>query len=311
MRSSIRLATSALVLACALAPSSRAEAQKRDPVAAEALFREGRAAAAKQDWPAACAKFEESLRLDPAVGTTFNLADCHEHVGKLASASLLFERVVGELPAGDDRLPVAKSRVAALAKRVPRLTLRLGEGAPPGSTVRRDDVELGAASLGTALPIDPGKHTIAIKAPGRRTRTITVDVGEGERKEVEVLPGAEGEDEGASSSGIGKRTIGFIVGGVGVAGLVTGLATGIVVIGKKSTADEHCPAKRCDPTGYDAVQAGRTLGPVTTAMLVVGLVGVGVGVTLVAIGDEKSKTEAALVPTVGPGSGGLSIVGRW
>jgi hypothetical protein len=311
MRTRYKQGASVLVLACALAHAPRASAQPRDPIAAEALFRDGRAAAGKQDWPTACAKFEGSLRLDPAVGTVFNLADCKEHVGKLASAWQLFERVVHELPAGDDRLSIAKGRRDALGKRVPRLTLRLGEGAPSGTTVRRDEVELGGASLGTALPVDPGKHVVTIRAPGRKTRTVTIEIGEGDRKEVDVLPGPEGEDEATGSGGgIGKRAIGFVVGGVGVAGLVTGLATGIAVLQKKSTADDHCPNKSCDQTGYDAVQAGRTLGPVTTVMLVVGLAGVSVGTTLVLLGDGK-KGEVALVPSVGPRSGGVAMVGRW
>lgn len=255
------------------------------------------------------------MRLDPAPGTLFNLADCDEHVGKLASAWQLFERLSHDLPAGDDRVPIVKGRVAALAKRVPRLTLRLGEGAPAGATVRRDEVDLGAASLGTALPVDPGKHTVTIKAPGRRTRTLSIEIGEGDRKEIEVLPGPEGEDDGAASGGIGKRTIGFMVGGIGIAGLLGATVTGIVMAGKKSTADDHCPNKACDQIGYDAAQAGRTLTGVTAAMVVVGVVGVGVGTTLVVIGDGKgegkSKAEAALVPSVGPGGGGIAVVGRW
>ena len=38
------------------------------------------------DWCRRRYRFEESLRVDSAPGTKFNLADCYEHLGKLASA---------------------------------------------------------------------------------------------------------------------------------------------------------------------------------------------------------------------------------
>src|SRR5687768_8531645 len=59
----------------------RALAQPRDAAAGEALFIEGRRLMKVGDRPAACAKFAESQRLDPAVGTLANLADCEEQRG--------------------------------------------------------------------------------------------------------------------------------------------------------------------------------------------------------------------------------------
>ena len=84
-----------LLLVSALLASTPARAQDaRDPAAAEALFREGRTAAQKKDFTTACAKFRESNRLDPAVGTVFNIADCEERLGRLATSWTLFQEVV-------------------------------------------------------------------------------------------------------------------------------------------------------------------------------------------------------------------------
>ena len=60
------------------------------PPAAAALFDEGRAALQRRDWDFACAKFAASERLDPAIGTQFNLANCEEERGRLATAWVMF-----------------------------------------------------------------------------------------------------------------------------------------------------------------------------------------------------------------------------
>src|SRR5512136_2811036 len=89
----------------AYAPHARSEQPVvRDPAAAEVLFREGRKLVAANDFAAACPKFAESQRLDPAVGTLLNWAACEEHVGKLASAWQRWKEALDALPPGDDRI---------------------------------------------------------------------------------------------------------------------------------------------------------------------------------------------------------------
>src|SRR5687767_15052938 len=74
---------SLIALGCVLgAPSALAS----DTVAADAAFQEGRALMASGDLAAACARFEDSRRHEPAVGTELNLGECYERLGRLASA---------------------------------------------------------------------------------------------------------------------------------------------------------------------------------------------------------------------------------
>src|SRR5882672_5018849 len=118
--------SSRIVLAlttAAMLGATTAGAQSRDPAAAEALFREGRAAAQRGEWETACPKLRESQRLDPAAGTLLNLADCEQHRGKVATAWQLFRQVVESLPESDERVPLAKHRAADLEKRLPHLTI--------------------------------------------------------------------------------------------------------------------------------------------------------------------------------------------
>src|SRR5688572_31408250 len=89
----------------------------------------------------ACARFRDSDRLDPAVGTRFNLADCEERRGRIATAWSLFRGVLSELAPDDDRRPIADERAKRLEPRLPKLTLRRTVETPPGVRVRIDRVD--------------------------------------------------------------------------------------------------------------------------------------------------------------------------
>jgi hypothetical protein len=254
------------------------------------LFREGRKLADAGDFAGACAKFRESRRLDPALGTTFNIADCEERQGHLADAWSLFTEVAQLLPASDKRRAIAEARARALEPRLPRLKILLAGDAPDGTTVSRDGVELGHASLGVELPVNPGEHVVTVAAPGRTTAEHPLRLGEGERAVLDVSAGAPlsrtrpgsapprgpatAADEGDGSS----KTVGYVLGGIGIAGALTGAIAGALVLQKKAVVDDNCNAeKRCNGAGLDAARAGKTLGIVTTAGIVTGVIGLGGG----------------------------------
>ena len=154
-----------------LAPHVQAQVDERDDrPTAEALFAAGREALRRGDYRAAHTKFAESNRLDPAVGTVLNLAICEEHLGRLASAWQRYQEVIHALGPGDERLPIARTKAAAIDPRVPRLTIRLAPAAPADTKVMLGAGALTSASFGLALPRDPGKHEIVASADGRAPR---------------------------------------------------------------------------------------------------------------------------------------------
>ena len=65
-----------------------------DRTLAAALFREGKALMDKNDFTPACAKLEESERLDPGGGTLLNLALCHEKQGRWNEATEAFQKAI-------------------------------------------------------------------------------------------------------------------------------------------------------------------------------------------------------------------------
>jgi hypothetical protein len=115
------------------------------------------------------------------------------------------------------------------------------------------------------------------------------------------------------SPSISGKTLGYAIGGVGIAGLVVGGVTGALVLGKRSIADEHCypELQRCDQEGIDANDAGRTLGVVSTTGFVVGVLGIGLGTYFILTSADRGEPATALVTRVAPGATELSLVRRW
>jgi hypothetical protein len=319
-----------------LAAPEAAWAQGR-AAAAEALFEQGRQEMKAGDYDAACGKFKESDRLDPAVGTKFNLAHCEEARGRLAAAWELYKTVESRLDASDKRYGIARERREAIQPRLPKLKLSLAEGAPDATVVRIGELELGKATFGVPLPLDPGEHELVVSAPEHAERKVTVVAKEGETTEVVVGPGeraepgdraepgkadavaptptvGEGRPRDVGVPSRGTPTLGYVIGGVGVVGIAVGGITGVMALGKASTAHDHCwegPPQGCDQEGVDANSSGQTLAAVSTVGFVVGLVGVGLGTYFILTSGDGGKTETALVTRAYPSGGQVSLVQHW
>jgi len=217
-----------------------ARAGGRDPAAAEVLFRDGRARMEAGDVAGACPKFAESLRLDYAPGSLLNLAACEERLGRLASAWQHYVQLSELLPPSDERRGYARERAATLERRLPRLTIRLTKR-ELGARVSRDDVELGSASLGEPLPVDPGEHRVVVDAPGRAAAQFFVTVREGERRVLDVAPAPPPPTNG-------QRNVGWVVGGAGVVSVATGAYFGVRAIDAPPGESSQSFARAADVT---------------------------------------------------------------
>ncbi len=331
MRSIVKAVLAKALLGAVLC-ASVARAQHGDSAAAEQLFTAGREAFERGDYATACPKFEESQRLDPAAGTLINLAACYEKVGRLASAWEAWRTALRQLAPGDERRPTVERMAAAMEKRVPRLRLELAPGAPPGTRVARDAVDLGAASLGVALPVDPGRHLVVVTAPDHLERRYDVEVPEGQTTKLAVAagekrlpapppavapgpkkaPDAEAPADRTESSG-STRTLGFVVAGAGALGVAVGSVTGILALKKKSDMLDDCEKVgdryQCGSSGLDAADSGRTLATVSTVAFAVGAVGIAGGVWLILSSNGHSTTALTARPTASGATFG--VVGRY
>ncbi|HTJ81898.1 MAG TPA: hypothetical protein VL400_09235, partial [Polyangiaceae bacterium] len=165
-------------------------ARADDVAGADALFSEAKALAGKGDYAAACPKFEASQNLGPSLGTLLNLADCYEHVGKLASAKKRWDEAAELAKAkGDDRLAFATDRATAIAAKVPKLTLRITSGAET-LAVAVGGEKIPDSRWGLPLEVDPGKVDVTVSRGDAVLDTKTVEVAEGASADVTLDLGA-------------------------------------------------------------------------------------------------------------------------
>jgi len=283
-----------------------------DDASPEALFKEGNALAASGKYAEACPLLAESQRLEPAVGTQFNLADCYEHLGRTATAFTLFNDVahIARAAGKFERERSAKERATQLLPRLARLRINVKAPAP-GFELKIDGTIMPRERWSSGEPIDPGAHQVVAMAPSRTSWTSSVTATEGKTNELHVPelvdpspPPQKAEAPKPTSSSSTQRTIAITLGGVGVAGLAVGAIAGAMAISASNSAETACPAAtynfRC-PTqaGTDEWNSATTAGNISTVGFIVGgALLAGAAVLWFTAPSKSSTTRAAL----GPGS---------
>lgn len=151
-------------------------------VQAQSLFDEGRKLLRSGKLAEACAAFEGSQKLDPAITTLLNLADCREQNHQLATAWGTFVDANRMARSSNDSklMRIASKHAQKLEPRLSKLTiLVLAERQIPGLEILRSNETVDPASWNHALPVDGGTYTITARAPGREpwstTRTIKIE----------------------------------------------------------------------------------------------------------------------------------------
>ena len=314
-------------------PAFAQSADERGRVAARELAQEGAEDYQRGDFENAVDKLERAYRIVDAPTVAVWYARALAKTGRLVEASeryLQATRWSGK--AGDMKLQQqaqadAQKEREELMPRIPRLTITV-QGAEASSVeLTLDGEPLPPALMGVPQPVDPGTRTVVAKHAGKVVEK-TVSLTEGARETV-VLgfdesagaafagtaqtagPQAQERDTGAAEPGSTQRTIGLVVGGIGVVGLgVAGFFT-LRALSKKSDSDEFCEGTECTSNEGvslrdDAVSAGN----VATIAGIAGAVALGVGVVLYLTAPSGESVTALAVHPV-PAGATLSAVGAF
>jgi len=327
-----------IAILAAVFVASPAAAQKADATVAfqrgQQLKRDGKLAEA-------CAAFELSMKLDAQFGTQYNLALCYVDLGRTASAWAELDELSSKDPNQARRADAAR-RARELRPRLTSVAIKLIRPVPR-LTVTRDGIDI-SILVGTPLPVDPGKHRFAARAPGRREWSTEVALaGEGKTIVVTVpalepdaaalpvpaappvpepvpgvaspavtSPAALGAPESTAEDPPGhtRRIAGIAAFSVGAASLVIGSVYGVRALSRGSDARRECGGEVAQCTG-DAVAAqhliddGRGFARISNVALVAGGVLTAAGVVLYV----TAPRGVVAAPLVAPGAIGFALSG--
>jgi hypothetical protein len=234
-----------------------------------------------------CAALAGSFRLDPRPGTLFTLAECQRRWGHTASALASYDEYLAvasrmspeQSAAQGDRVRIATDARWALENTVPRMAVRLPDGAPTDAIVERDDVVLSGPMQGALMPVDPGEHVIRMTLPDGRTSERREAIVDGEVRILSApLPALIEASIAASPSAhppSSHRPWTFIVLGAGAAGIAAaGIASGLA-LAEHSTSYADCSATGLcsSQAGVDAGNTAHGLANVATATFLLGAAG--------------------------------------
>lgn len=180
----------AAAFAWTISAPAAADSSTGDKAVAEALFNEGVALIAAGEFASGCAKLEGSQALEATLGTALRLADCYDHVGKTASAWALFKHAEGvaNRQGESDREAIARARADALTPRLSYLVIRTQGDVARGLSITKNETALPLASLGVAIPVDPGVEIVTASAPGYLAWSGTVEVPPGPGTRILEIP---------------------------------------------------------------------------------------------------------------------------
>ncbi|HTR52946.1 MAG TPA: hypothetical protein VMJ10_19665 [Kofleriaceae bacterium] len=312
-------------------------AAQAPPSEADVAFKNGRDLLKAGKFAEACREFEHSEQLDPQLGTRFNIAQCDEKIGKIASALAIFR----DLAANDTnakRKQTSSELVAQLSPRVPKLVVQVAT-APPHLGVMLSAANGSTRPIHANEPVelDFGDYTVVVHGDGVVDFTGKVAVREESRTTTlavalvpapapaepaptqPVAPREAPPDEGGGEPAApphSRRKL-FAVGALAVGGAAVagGVVAGVLASGKWSDAKKACDGGTtcATPDELAAANALRSQATsranISTGLVVGGAVFAAAGVALWL--TAPSEHAVALAPTASAHSAALVLSARF
>jgi len=316
-----------LALGIALAPASLAQGVKPEQAtaaqkeSARAAFTAGMEAYNDKRFEEALAAFQKSYGEVASPNSHLMVARTLRSVGRVAEAYDEFQAVIDEAEAAakDDKkyqqsADAAHADLTALEEEIGRVKV-VG-----GDKVARD-VELSVGGQvvehkrwSRPVPVKPG--TVIVQLEGQPPKEVEVTAGA--TVEVDITPtrpkaSEKPEPVKTKYEGPDRMTVGFIVGGVGVAGLVVYTVFGALALATYEDIDDQCFDKRCPDRLSEDADKGRVYTGLANAGFAIGIIGLAVGAGFIAwaiLDEEPEKTEGSRPRpeiAVGPGSVHLKV----
>lgn len=310
---------SAAVVHAAPPAAVGAEPTAGDLATARTALKEGLALREKGDLLGALGRFSTAWDLVQTPVTGFELGKTHMLMGHVLQARELFLKIGRLPPALEESQRSATAReeaqrlAADLEPRVP--TLRITLEIPSGATavVRIDDDPIALAGAVTPRAVDPGKHVVVARAGDGPEQRVTLEIAEGETKDVHLAPQWVKPAVPVAPPGSGQVVylrqtnplvfVGFTVSSVALT--ITGVAA-VLAVNAAGRARDRCGNDYCPQHVRDS-----DVTEMRSWLVVTGVAGATtIGFAALAVLSiskptiEKVTTTGAR-PYVGPGSAGI------
>jgi len=310
------LAVASLAVGLLARPTlAHAEPSAGDLATARTALKEGLALREKGDLLGALGRFTTAFDLVQTPVTGFELGKTHLLMGHVMQAHEMFQKIGRIPPALEESERSAAARAEAirlsgdLEPRIPTLRIRVKLPPDATATVRIDDDAIVTTGAVTPRAVDPGKHVVVARAGDGPEQRVTIELAEGETKDVELAPqwippkAPEGDKQVVYLRQTNPLVfVGFIASSVTLT--VTGVSA-VLAVNAASRARDGCGKDYCPQFVRD--------DDITIMRTWVGATIIGAGATLVfftlgVVSISKPTTErvvSSVKPYVGPGSAGV------
>ena len=254
--------------AAAVDPTARARAEAEVAQGAK-LFDQGR-------FSEALSKYEAAYSFFPSPKIHYSMAFAYQRLGRNAQAFTALERFLREAHDAEAKhLAEARAELGRLSRKVAFVAVSCDT---EGAEALLDGTAIGSTPLPARLPVDPGRHEVAIRSRtlGSKTKSFTATAGRALELRVELQPENVGAAAAAGPSA--KRAL-----------PVSGPAKAEALIREATDLRKASKDARAYPLFLEAYEAQST--PRTAAQL--GLVEYQLGYMLEA---ERHLTEALASP---------------
>lgn len=326
----VRALLAIAIVSAATTSSSAARADGASPTAAakakaKQAFERGEEQYKNGHFSEAAAAYEESYAAVHDPKALLMLARVQRDDGELLKARTTCEKAreaaeSTELPSQATRamLDEIENELRAIDDVLGFVTIVLSH-APTGTRVTLDDTDV-TTEMGQPIRAEPGPLVVTAIAPSGTERTENAMVKAGQTSTVTlsfpwsaqphpalaVAPRDEGRptpprekknERSPAEPSDTQRTLTWVAGGVGVAGVATFVVFGMMSGSKYEELDGACPEGHCDPGLESDRNSGKTFQTVANVGLVVGAVGLGTAITLFAIGSAPGAAHGKRATT--------------
>lgn len=266
----------------------------------------------KKRWTRAQRLLERAYALYPAPSLAVLEGDTLLELGKLEQAKSRFERAASTAVSEDTSAAFRRARRMAhhrlkdLEASIPRLVVNVPASQPPEG-VWINGAALPRELFGLEQRMNPGVYVVRARWNDARDEQ-RVKLGRGDEAEVALRPhraARESEakaprDHGLQDAAAYRRRIiaGWSSIGLGGAGLITGIAAGLVTQNREDALKQRCDAT-CPPSAADDIRALERSRAASFAGYGVGLAGLALGgVLLLTAHEPQPESDRSIEPYV-------------